>query len=180
MNNGVGVEPVTFTISIADAGLLNAVAPVSPAYVPGNADAVPSNVDDVETADRELGHRREPLIPAVAWARVHSGSSYVFHAPDQSGISDQTLTSPPLQVAPAGDFTFTFSHRHSFESSDQFYDGGVLELSSDGGGNWIDIGASASPGYNGTLTNASGNPLGLRSAFVATSPSWPAMNLVDP
>jgi len=154
------------------------MAPVAPAYVPGNADAAPSNVDDVELPTVSWGIGGSPLIPAFAWARVNPGSSYVFHGPDQSGVSDETLTSPPLQVAPAGNFTFTFLHRHSFESSDRFYDGGVLELSSDGGASWVDIGASASPGYGGTITDVSGNPLGLRPGYVATNPSWPASDLV--
>src|SRR5262249_27424018 len=60
-----------------------------------------------------------------------------------------------------------------------FYDGGVVEASSDGGNTWNDLGVGVlSPGYGGTLFNGSGNPLGARAAYVGQSPGYPALTTV--
>jgi hypothetical protein len=54
----------------------------------------------------------------------------------------------------------------------------VVEISTDGGTNWTDIGSSLSTGYGGTLTNGTGNPLAGRQAYVANSASYPALATV--
>jgi hypothetical protein len=82
--------------------------------------------------------------------------------------------SPPLQVSATGSFSFSFTHSFSFEfSGTTYYDGGVVEISTDNGVNWTDIGASLSTPYGGVLYNASDNPLGGRNAYVANSSSYP-------
>ena len=43
---------------------------------------------------------------------------------------------------------------------------------------WTDIGASASPGYGGAIFVGANNPLSGRQGYVATSPSYPALNTV--
>ncbi len=59
--------------------------------------------------------------------------------------------------------------RHAFGFENNNFDGGVLERNVDGGG-WTDAGALISEnGYNGTISNTSGNPLGNRAAFVNNS-----------
>jgi hypothetical protein len=71
-------------------------------------------------------------------------------------------------------FVLTFQHRWSFESSGGIdWDGGVIEISTDGGANWTDAGASVTPGYTNTITNTSGNPLGGRAAWTGDSPGYP-------
>ncbi|HEY5936462.1 MAG TPA: hypothetical protein VIU61_17545, partial [Kofleriaceae bacterium] len=52
------------------------------------------------------------------------------------------------------------------------YDGGVIEIAVDGG-DWVDVGNLADPGYGGPLTDVSGNPLALREAFVGVSDGYP-------
>ena len=47
----------------------------------------------------------------------------------------------------------------------------MIELSSDGGETWVDVGESL--GYGGTLFSEGGSPLGGRAAFVAESPGYP-------
>jgi hypothetical protein len=44
-----------------------------------------------------------------------------------------------------------------------------------GGASWNDIGASISPGYNGTLTTGANNPLEGRPAFVGASAGYPTL-----
>ena len=108
------------------------------------------------------------------WDRTQtSPGDHEFHIPDAGGVSDHRLMTPPLQVSGGSPLVLTFQHRYSFESPD--WDGGVIELSTDGGLNWSSIGASASPGYSGTLNNTSGNPLGGSQAWIGTSFDYPFM-----
>jgi MYXO-CTERM domain-containing protein len=54
------------------------------------------------------------------------------------------------------------------------WDGGVIEVSTDGGATWQDVGAMASPGYTGVITDQSGNPLANREAYGGQSAGFPA------
>jgi hypothetical protein len=98
-----------------------------------------------------------------------------------SGPTDQFVVSPTLQVSAVGSFGFTFRHRYAFENdaTPTYYDGGVVEISTDDGANWTDIGAFASPGYNGTLSTCCSNPLGGRAAYVKNNASNPAFDIVS-
>src|SRR5262249_61257763 len=58
-----------------------------------------------------------------------------------------------------------------------FYDGGVVEISTDNV-TWTDIGTALSPGYTSTLFNQSGNPLGGRGAYAGQSAGYPALGTV--
>ncbi len=50
----------------------------------------------------------------------------------------------------------------------------VLEISTDDGGSWTDVGGTASPAYNATLSSGFGNPLSGRRAYSGVSAGWPA------
>lgn len=89
------------------------------------------------------------------------------------------LTTPPLQVG-AGPLSFTFTHTFLFEEDGvDYYDGGILEVSTDG----VDFtqipGSAISPTYGGPLSTASDNPLGGRPAFRGTlaTPTTVTVNL---
>lgn len=94
-----------------------------------------------------------------------TSGEYNFLAVNLSSTSDANMAlNTPVQVPTGTDTYLRFNHAYQFESGS--YDGGVLEYST--GGPWID----ASPlflnqGYSGTLVT--GNPLGVRSAFVNDS-----------
>jgi bacillolysin len=64
-----------------------------------------------------------------------------------------------------------FAHAYGFENFfSDYYDGGVLEYSTNGGSTWLDAGSLMEVnGYNGTIFTGSFNPLEGRSAFVGTS-----------
>ncbi len=110
------------------------------------------------------------------WARAEvAAGSHAYHVPDAGGVADLHFTSPPLAVSPSTPFTVTFQHRWSFEYDASFdYDGGVVELSTDGGASWSDVGGLCTPGYTGTMYNASGNPLGGRQGWTKSSAGYPA------
>ena len=99
------------------------------------------------------------------WQIEMQGDEGRWHITDNSSESDQYLISPPLAVT--GDLSLSFRHRYSFESSDANYDGGVLELSEDGGMTWTDIGHKITMNGYGTDAIDRGNPaLGGRRGFV--------------
>lgn len=110
------------------------------------------------------------------WAReAWASGENAWHVTDAGGIADLSLVSPSLFVSTGTPLVVTFQQRYVFEFSDATnWDGGVIEISTDGGSSWTDAGASVSPGYGGTITNASGNPLGGRSGWVGTSAGYPA------
>jgi hypothetical protein len=65
----------------------------------------------------------------------------------------------------AGQVRLSFFHIFNFEPG---YDGGVLEISTDDGDTWQDLGAQMLVGgYDGHVTAASSNPLGDRFAWTA-------------
>ncbi len=145
------------------------------------------NLDDV--ANTSASDDAEPTVSAwrfdvaptpvttYAWSRTEqSALAHRYFGPNPGVAADLSLVSPPLQVG-VGAFSFTYSNRWDFEvTSNVAYDGAVLELSTDDGATWLDIGAAASPGYNSTLDNDADNtnPLKGRQAFGAQSTGYPA------
>ncbi|MDC0708641.1 myxosortase-dependent M36 family metallopeptidase [Stigmatella sp. ncwal1] len=144
-----------------------------------NVDELPASsaTDDVEsrlvtwtmTKDASLGH---PTL----WSR-HSETPVVnyFFGPNASFKADIALMSPPLHVSAVEDFRFTFIHRFEFEAdSFDLLDGGVMEISTDNGVTWTDIGASATPGYTDILYAFGTNPLAGRPVYGDISEGYPA------
>lgn len=104
------------------------------------------------------------------WAHVSSGyakspSTVFANAPASAAVADAVLITPPL---PSGDL-FEFYHTFQLEwnsGTGVAYDGAVLEISSDGGTNWVDAGDRIiENGYNGVVSTSYSNPLGGRSAW---------------
>jgi hypothetical protein len=101
---------------------------------------------------------------------------------DPATISDKQLLSPNIpSICDFGGVRLSF--RNNFNLQDGF-DGGVLEVSFDGGLTFQDIiaagGSFVSGGYNGTISTCCGNPLAGRQAwtgnsggFIATTVSLP-------
>jgi hypothetical protein len=50
-----------------------------------------------------------------------------------------------------------------------------VEISTNDGATWADLGPSLTPGYTGTLFNASGNPLGGHQAYAGLSAGYPGL-----
>jgi hypothetical protein len=105
--------------------------------------------------------------------------NHVWFAPDPDSVADIYLVSPDLLVSATEDLTLTFKHRYDFDTNeDVFFDGGVIEISVDGGA-FTDIGQHASPTYPGTLAGApSSNPLGGRPAYVGQNVGYPEWETV--
>jgi Zn-dependent metalloprotease len=99
-----------------------------------------------------------------------SGTNHLW-GQDGNGTSDGRIFLNK-NVAIASNSFLRFNHAYGFESNtagSSFFDGGVVEYSTNGGSSWNDAGSLFSHnGYNGTIASNS-NPLNGRSAFVADS-----------
>jgi uncharacterized repeat protein (TIGR01451 family) len=90
-----------------------------------------------------------------------AGSNAMF-ATDEPTSSDQYLTlASPFSVPARGEFVFW--HRYNLEDN---YDGGVVEISIDGGANWIDLGdAMITNGYDRRISADDRSSIQGRLAF---------------
>lgn len=123
----------------------------------------------------------------VQWRRQQiTPLDHHFSGIDSNVITDEALASPPLQVG-SGIFSFTFSQSYSFDFQSgvngQFFDGGVIEVSLDGGATWADITAppftaALSSAYDEILAAGRGNPLSGRNAYAAFRRGHPILQPV--
>jgi serine protease AprX len=95
---------------------------------------------------------------------------------DPEVVSDKLLDSLPLTVPPA-ELSLTFRHNFKLEASSENpslgFDGGVLEISTDGGNTFQDIlvagGSFVMGGYNRTISSDRGSPIAGRQAWSGDS-----------
>ncbi len=94
-----------------------------------------------------------------------------FFTPDVAIVSDQTIATTNSFALGANPPVLSFWHWYNTEST---FDGGVLEISTNGGTSWADIGAAnfTQNGYNATISNSYSNPLGSRLAWSGTTGSF--------
>jgi len=114
---------------------------------------------------------------SAPWKRERRAGNTVWFIPNPGEPADHRLTSAPFDVAGAS-FGLTFRHRWSFESSQRQqkdFDGGVIEISIDGGKTWKDASELGTVPYNVTLDDddRTTQPLKGRRAFGAESPGYP-------
>ena len=129
---------------------------------------------DFESGDAGWAHSGISDTWVLTGTRAHSGVQS-FHAKDLAWVSDQRLASPQVAL-PAGlsDLTLQFWNHQTLESNGSAcWDGGILEVSTDGGGGWTQVtsGLLTDP-YNGVVNNGSGNPLGGLDAWCGDPQDW--------
>ncbi|KAB2957133.1 MAG: S8 family serine peptidase [Thermoanaerobaculia bacterium] len=109
---------------------------------------------------------------AQSGARVHSGA-FSWRAQDVTTVSDQRLVSPPIGL-PTGEapLTLQFWNHQTFEDrTGGCWDGGLLEISTDGGTTFTQITAGLlTDPYDGPL--GSGNPAAGLSAWCGDPQDW--------
>ncbi len=117
------------------------------------------------------GWSRQTLSGATAWswstARAYDGTHSWFAA-DVAGVNDKVLVSPTFGVGPAT--VLSFRHTYQFEGSlTSCYDGGTLEVSTDGGSTWGVIPAAdfTAGGYTGVVNAGFSNPVGGKPGWCA-------------
>jgi hypothetical protein len=123
-----------------------------------------------------------PALPldwsSTTWATSNSGAPTppadtlpnAAFVDDPATISDKQLVSPSIFLIEGGEpVQITFRNNFSFQDS---FDGGVLEISTDGGNTFQDIltvGGFETGGYNGTISSCCGNPLAGRQVWTGSS-----------
>lgn len=122
------------------------------------------------------------------WAVVTSDSNSPTHswfASDEEQVKDQLLQTA-FRVPVTDGARLRFFHRFDTEAG---FDGGVLEVSTDGGTTWFDIldtdGAAipANPerfvvgGYNSTISDCCSSPLANRAAWSGATSGWEEVTL---
>ena len=161
-----GIRTARFSIGFGDPAAVGGPG-IGTLDVRAGADVVPESTatDDVEAPQLDMDVRRRDR--RRTWTRPHTLDPYntYWHIDDFSGRSDVRLTSPALPVGP-GPLTLSFRHRYRFEDT---WDGGVVELSDDGGTTWTDIGE----GYNAVLQTGSESPIADRQAYTGESAGYP-------
>ena len=156
----------------------NAPAPEAPAAACG-ANQVLQNrfFDDMENPGGDANWSTDDLS---VWnfddSYAHSGD-FNLRGADVGVAATHSLELDRNVALPAGATSFLrFDHAYGFEdfSTTDFFDGGVLEFSTNGGATWADIsGLPVDVGYNGTIDSAT-NPLFGRAAFVSESNGYRA------
>ena len=108
------------------------------------------------------------------WAS--SGSRNLF-GDDPPVVTDSAMAMTTGVRLPVG-ARLRFEHGYQFDADSKHrYDGGVVEISVDGG-TWRDAGRYiVQAGYTGTITKSTGNPLRRREAFTGRSRGWGATRL---
>ena len=95
-----------------------------------------------------------------------SSAPYSLFTANLTSVSDQKIETTNAIALPSNPPYLTFQGYISAESG---WDGGVVEISTDNGVTWLDLGNSIiSGGYLGTLSSST-NPLSGRKAFTANS-----------
>ncbi|HMG56340.1 MAG TPA: M36 family metallopeptidase, partial [Kofleriaceae bacterium] len=154
----------------------NGCANVSlPIIAPLNTDDKPAS-SATETFDA-VGQVWTATGSPSVWSHVReSGLDGIQSGANAAFTTDASLVSPPITPGP-GNLTISFTHKFSFEITPasggvpaQPFDGGVIEISTDGGTSWTDISLVANPGYNQTLVAGGTNPLNGRRAYGGTNP----------
>ncbi len=110
----------------------------------------------------------------LSGTRVHGGS-FAYHATGTDGITDQWLESPNVVLPSDSPVTLQFWNWQEIESSfSGCYDGGVLEISIDGGASWTLLSTTAmqTDPYDGPISTAFGNPLGGEDAWCGEPQDW--------
>lgn len=181
LNGASGIQQIDFTTAFTDPSLgLASPITANSSFRANSQETLASSVnDDVEAPDSTwtTAGTAENSPDIFPWQIRQAGPlQHNWVGLDSNAVTDEFLVSPTLQIGNAP-FSFNFTHRYAFAFPPNFYDGGVIEISSDAGSSWSDIGAFASPGYSNTLA-ASANPLAGRSAYAGFSPNYPAFEPV--
>jgi hypothetical protein len=130
-----------------------------PALPPG---WIADNVIDPDAVFWQTSNSGFPMPPAdsppnAAWIN------------DPAMISDKHLDSPPVAIDSLTNAILTFRNNYALQNA---FDGGVLEISIDGGA-FQDIlsggGTFLQGGYNGTISTCCGSPLAGRQAWTGSS-----------
>jgi bacillolysin len=123
---------------------------------------------------RNPWHYPQNPNPKPDWDGTWASSGELnLYGADQATVTDAAIEMTTPVSLPPGAF-LRFEHGFRFDAGPRRYDGGIVEISADGGP-WKDLRpAFLQSGYNGRLAKGKRNPLGGRRAFTGDSLGWGA------
>ncbi|HEV7765634.1 MAG TPA: M36 family metallopeptidase [Thermoanaerobaculia bacterium] len=169
-----GIQQIDFQITVSDPGISGPRN--GTASFRGNTDVIPAStatdtVDGATMATTPWSLDYEVALGNVAPFSIQDINPLTrrWFGPNGGAPSDNRLMSPVFTVDGSGSATMQFDHTWSFEN---LFDGGVVEMSVNGGA-WTDVGttgAGTTNGYNPTpvLIVGGTNPLNGRPAFTGS------------
>ncbi|MBL8913758.1 MAG: M36 family metallopeptidase [Archangium sp.] len=134
-----------------------------------NADTIESDTEDFEQDVTDWVATADGFFPwEDGWALKTVMMSQAMAGADMRAQGVSMLTSPPIAVG-ANPFSVTFAHSFQFENAMNFFDGGRLEISTDGMNFTAVPGSALAPTYTGMLRAGTANPLAGQDAFVGAN-----------
>jgi subtilisin-like proprotein convertase family protein len=124
--------------------------------------------DDMESGDSKWTKTPAGSTPwtITSTSYVHSGSNSWFSA-DEAAVKDDIIATEEVDLTSASTASLTFYHTYKFENN---YDGGVIEISTNGGSSFADLGSKITTGgYTGTISTSYSSPIAGRSAWTGGS-----------
>ena len=163
-------DTITPTLQLADG--TNSLGTVSSSFQLGLANQpLSQNFDGITPPALPTNWTVSWSGAGAAWVSSSAASDTSpnsMFAPDPASVSDNSLTSPTFMINTAS-AQLTFRHNYNFEPT---YDGGVLEISINGGA-FTDIlaagGSFVANGYTQTISSSFGSPLAGRQAWSGNS-----------
>lgn len=160
--------PIEFVLSVTSQG---AISRVPFTVAAGNLTSSEFFTDDVESGGAKWTHgslvkKKKNRIDTwvISSKRFRSGGSAWF-TPNLGKATDANLDTAPIRL-PANGRNLKLEFFHSFEFESGGFDGGVLEISVDGG-KFEDLGPKILKGqYNGAVLNVPSNALKERPAWI--------------
>ncbi|HSR99934.1 MAG TPA: M36 family metallopeptidase [Kofleriaceae bacterium] len=147
-------------------------------------DEAPASATSDGFETRSLGWTLTGAFAGQLWTRTGgTGANHVLFGTDASFPTDTQVVSPVLEVSTNAPLVVTLMHAFDLERASDlgpFFDGAVLEVSSDGGATWQDVTeVGADPGYPVIISpDDPTNPLQGRPGFGGRSPGFPALQPV--
>lgn len=162
------MSPATLELTIHSAGGATEVRTLPLVLESDQAFQAVNFFDDVESGPNALQHYAE--AGTDDWAPVTSDAyspTHSWFASDAGAVKNASLQLGPVYISPNS--VLSFRHRWVLEEG---FDGAVLEISTDGGGTWTDI---------GTSYNSAQEPIGVafeaqfapgQAFWSGSSPGW--------
>ena len=136
--------------------------------------------DDMEGGAPGWSHGGTGDTWTLSTARPHDGA-FSYFAQDVPSISDQWLSSPAVAL-PSDNLPLTlqfWNWQEIEDSSGGCFDGGIVEISTDGGSVWTQLNAElVTDPYDGPIDTNYSNPLGGLEAWCGDPQDW-GQSIVD-